>query len=502
MSLIDPFHAMLFRLQGAEPEPGLPGPETIPPPPSLKPPQEVIERLRLYFQNAWNEIVPQFTSEVGLYQLAVLILTGTAAFLIGHWGKKRLEALWTEPAGSQLKRLRARIRGVIPTALWALFLGLAMTAFAAVPYPYDILRIASNLLIAWVAIRLVSSVIGDAMLSRLIAFVGWAVAALAITGLLDPTMNAARALNLGLIGLPGLSLLRLLQAIALTGGLFWGALALSRFIQGQVTRSSRLPPSVRVLVTQVIRFTLLTMAVLVALSLVGINLTTLTVLTGAIGVGLGFGMRAIFENFISGIILIFEKSLKVGDYIELEDGTAGTVREVNMRSTIITTNDNIDILVPNSLFITGRVTNWTLRDASRRLRIPFGVAYGSDKEQVKAVALEAAENVRHTLKGVPGREPDCWLIGFGTSSLDFELIVWISDWAISRPARVKADYYWALETALGRHGIAIPFPQLDLHVIPRAPKQAGIIGVKPPEDEDGDEEAGEDASPAEPKAKA
>ncbi len=500
MSRLAHFQAIFFRLQEGEPEPTAPAPETVPPPPSLKPPQEVIERLRLYFQNAWNDIVPQFTSEVGLYQLAALLLTGIAAFLIGHWGKKRLDALWTEPAGSQLRRLRARIRGVIPTALWALFLGLAMTAFAAVPYPYpyDILRIASNLLLAWVAIRLVSSLIADAGFARFIAFIGWAVAALAITGLLDPTMDAARAVNLGFISLPGLNLLRLIQAIALTGGLFWAALLVSRLIQGQMTRSSRLPPSVRVLAIQVIRFALITLAILMALNIAGINLTTLTVLTGAIGVGLGFGLRAIFENFISGIILIFEKSLKVGDYVELEDGTAGTVREVNVRSTIITTNDNIDILVPNSLFITGRVTNWTLRDTSRRLRIPFGVAYGSDKDLVKTAALEAAEDVRHTLKSVPGREPDCWLVGFGASSLDFELIVWISDWSVSRPARVKADYYWALETALGRHGIAIPFPQLDLHVIPRVPKEPEIIGVEPLEEP----EAGEDASPAEPKAKA
>jgi potassium-dependent mechanosensitive channel len=106
--------------------------------------------------------------------------------------------------------------------------------------------------------------------------------------------------------------------------------------------------------------------------------------------------------------------------------------------------------------------------------------------------------VRHTLKSVPGREPDCWLVNFGDSSLDFELIVWISDWSVSRPSRVKADYFWALETALGKHGIAIPFPQLDLHVIPPKSADPEIIGVEPPEEA----EAGEEASHAEPKAKA
>ena len=482
--------ALIFRAQDVDPVPEE-APAITPPAPSLKPPQEAMERVRFYFQEAWNDLAPQLTSEVGLYQLAVLLSTGVFSFLVGRWLSRRVAERWIEPAGSQLKRLRARVLGVIWTALWAALVGMAMGVFATLALPYDLLRIASNLLLAWVAIRLISSLIADALFARFIAFLGWTIAALAITGLLNPTMEALASVNLGLMSLPNLSLLRLIQAILLTGGLFWAALLLSRLIQSQVTRSTRLPPSVRVLAIQVIRFALVTMAVLVALSLAGINLTTLTVLTGAIGVGLGFGLRAIFENFISGIILIFEKSLKVGDFVELEDGTSGTVREVNVRSTIITTNDNIDILIPNSLFITGRVTNWTLRDASRRLRIPFGVAYGTDKEMVKLAALEAAENVRHTLKSVPGREPDCWLVNFGASSLDFELIVWISDWSVSRPMRVKADYYWALETALGKHGIAIPFPQLDLHLIPPKTAAPDIIGVEPIDENDEDVDASE-----------
>lgn len=131
---------------------------------------------------------------------------------------------------------------------------------------------------------------------------------------------------------------------------------------------------------------------------------------------------------------------------------------------MITTNDNIDILVPNSEFVSGRVTNWTLREAHRRLRIPFGVAYGTDKNLVRQAALEAAESVPFTFTGSKAREPQVWLVGFGDSSLNFELVVWLTQDAVKRPGSVLAAYNWAIETALGNHEIEIPFPQRDLHL--------------------------------------
>ena len=146
----------------------------------------------------------------------------------------------------------------------------------------------------------------------------------------------------------------------------------------------------------------------------------------------------------------------------------GEVREVNIRNTVISTNDNIDIIVPNSEFVNGTVTDWTFRDAYRRLRIPFGVAYGTDKELGKA-GLEAAASVEHTLTGQPRWEPQIWLVGFGDSSLNFELVVWLTPTAVKRPAAVNAAYCWTLETALRRHGIEIPFPQRDLHIRTAAP---------------------------------
>jgi len=135
-----------------------------------------------------------------------------------------------------------------------------------------------------------------------------------------------------------------------------------------------------------------------------------------------------------------------------------------MRSTLITTNDNIDILVPNSEFVGGRVINWTLREAHRRLRVPFGVAYGTDKELVKKAVLEAAENVPWTLQKIKARQPQVWLVEFGDSSLNFELVVWLTPEAVKRPGAVQAAYLWEIETKLNEHGIEVPFPQRDLHL--------------------------------------
>jgi len=216
-------------------------------------------------------------------------------------------------------------------------------------------------------------------------------------------------------------------------------------------------------ISRLIHYGILTVGFLVALTAIGIDFTRFAILLSALGVGLGFGLQAIFSNFVSGLIILIEKSLKVGDFVDLESGVTGEVKEINIRSTLITTNDNVDILVPNSEFVSGRVINWTLRDTARRIHVPFGVAYGTDKELVKKAALEAADNVDYTLHSVEARKPQVWLTGFGDSSLDFELIVWLTDDAVKRPDTVNAAYNWAIETALGKYDIEIPFPQRDLH---------------------------------------
>jgi small-conductance mechanosensitive channel len=202
----------------------------------------------------------------------------------------------------------------------------------------------------------------------------------------------------------------------------------------------------------------------VALTSIGLDFSSLALVAGALSVGIGFGLQSIVNNFVSGLIILFEHSLRVGDYIELDTGLTGTVKAINVRSTLINTNDNIDIVVPNSEFVTTRLTNWTLGERILRVRIPFGVAYGSDKELVKKAALEAAAEVNFTLTNMKGREPDIWLVEFGDSSLNFLLLVWVNRQGARRPTRTRAAYLWALETKLNEYGIEIPFPQRDLHL--------------------------------------
>ena len=215
---------------------------------------------------------------------------------------------------------------------------------------------------------------------------------------------------------------------------------------------------------RLLHYLIMIAALLIGLGSIGLDFSNLALIAGALSVGIGFGLQSIVSNFVSGLILLFERSLKVGDYVELDSGLTGHVREINIRSTRINTNDNIDVLVPNSEFVTNRLTNWTLRESIARMRIPFGVAYGSDKEQVRDLALEAADKVEFTLKNMPGKSPEVWLVGFGDSSLDFELLIWVSRKGVARPGRIQAYYLWELHTVFTEHGIEIPFPQRDLHL--------------------------------------
>lgn len=236
-------------------------------------------------------------------------------------------------------------------------------------------------------------------------------------------------------------------------------------------------------VGRVLHYLLLLIGVIIALELLGVPASRFAVFAGAVGVGLGFGLQAIFNNFVSGLILLFDRSLKVGDFVELESGVHGEVHDIRIRATRILTNDNLDLLVPNSEFVSGRVVNWTHSEGSRRMRIPFGVAYGSDKERVKAAALEAAAEVPFTLTMEGARGPQVWLVGFGESSLDFELVVWLNADATKRPSAVRAAYNWALESALRRHLLEIPFPQRDLHVrswaVEAAPASPAMVRSAP-----------------------
>jgi small-conductance mechanosensitive channel len=246
------------------------------------------------------------------------------------------------------------------------------------------------------------------------------------------------------------------------------AALVSRLVRTTLARvSERWPGTDRAAlytVGRVAHYIFLGIGVSLGLSTIGVDFTNLAVVLGALGIGIGFGLQDIVANFIAGLVILFERHLRVGDFIELESGVSGEVKEIRIRATRVATNDNIDILVPNLEFVRGRVVNWTLDEGDRRIRVPFGVAYGTDKEVVRAAALEAADRTPHTLRGRPERRPQVWLVSLGDSSLDFELVVWLTPVAGKRPSLVHADYLWEIHSALVEHGIEIPFPQKDIHV--------------------------------------
>jgi small-conductance mechanosensitive channel len=204
-----------------------------------------------------------------------------------------------------------------------------------------------------------------------------------------------------------------------------------------------------------------------ALNSVGIDLSSLTILVGALSVGIGFGLQNIVSNFISGIILIFEKSIQVGNIIEISDQFRGRVTQINMRSSVINTFDNIDIIIPNSTLMQNNVINLTFSDDVRRLHIPFGVAYGTDSDLVNQVILDALKETSLVyINDDSSREPKIWMTGMGASSVDFKLLVWVN--ANTNKSGVDSsnisDFLIFIYKTLQKNNIEIPFPQMDVHI--------------------------------------
>jgi small-conductance mechanosensitive channel len=199
-------------------------------------------------------------------------------------------------------------------------------------------------------------------------------------------------------------------------------------------------------------------------SALGVDLSGLSLFAGALGVGLGFGLQGVVKEFISGLVLIFDRLIRIGDYLELQTGERGVVAEIGPRAVRLRNNDDRDVLVPNSRLIEQPVTNWTHQNSLRRMHIPFRVAYGSDKAAVRDAVLKAAHDVPFTMDDTPRRKTQVWLVGFGESAMSFELVVWPTLEAVKRPNAAHAAYTWAIEDALRHGGFEIPFPQQELRL--------------------------------------
>ncbi|WP_162147523.1 mechanosensitive ion channel family protein [Lebetimonas sp. JH292] len=221
-------------------------------------------------------------------------------------------------------------------------------------------------------------------------------------------------------------------------------------------------------------YTIIFLSFIFSLKIAGLDLSSLAIIAGALSVGIGFGLQNIVSNFVSGIILMFEKTIKVDDYIEIDENTRGKVIDISMRSTVIRTNDNIDLIIPNQDFIQNKVINWTLGDEIVRFRIPFGVAYGSNIEKVEKIVLEAIDKSSLPFLRKEQYKPLVVFIEMADSSLNFELFVWVRGEYAMMPRRTRSKFLKVVYNALNEAGITIPFPQQDLHIKDTVPFEIKI----------------------------
>jgi small-conductance mechanosensitive channel len=280
-----------------------------------------------------------------------------------------------------------------------------------------------------------------------------------------------------MIGTVEINLSRLAIALLIVIAAWWLSSRLERAVRGLSAHGkvTRMSSTAAYAMGRIVRYVGIVIGVLISLHVLGVELTTVAIFGGAVGVGIGIGLQSIFNNFLSGLVLLFEKTLKVGDFVELESGVVGRVAEIDMRYTRITTNDLVDVIVPNSEFTENRVRNWSYGEQTRRIHVPFGVAYGADKNAVREAGIAAATAVEGSVLTEP-RTPDVWLVGLGESTLNFELVVWVTPALLTAPSRANAMYIWAIHDELVKRIIEIPFAQRDLHL------RSGTLELRLPHD--------------------
>jgi len=324
---------------------------------------------------------------------------------------------------------------------------------------------AISLMNAWIVVRLITLVIQSGFWSRVAFYVAWPIAALDAFGALGPVVEQMHRLALPLgsnqAGQPvSISLFDVVRTLFFFVILLWGSSLVSRVVQQRIERVEELSPSLRALLIKLLNVVLPIVALLIAFHIVGFNLATLAVFSGAMGLGIGLGLQRIVANFIAGFTLLADKSIKPSDVIEI-DGKFGWVTSMQARYVALRTRDGMELLVPNERFMTEGVINWSRSDEVVRLHAPFGVSYRTkDLRQVQALAREAASAAARV---VVHPAPVCNLTGFAESSVTFDLRFWIRDPA-NGIANVRSEVLMGLWERLHAHGIEIPYPQRDLHV--------------------------------------
>jgi small-conductance mechanosensitive channel len=396
-----------------------------------------------------------------LLQLGLILLAGAIGTVTGILIRRRLNlTALTMGWPPLLRQFTRHVVANLGTIVFIAVLVVMHAAMLAVTWPSAsyLLGVAVSLATAWVVIALVAGLIRNQFVYRLVAVSAWTIAALSILGLMQPVMAALDSVGIFVGGLRVTPLLVIKTTVLLLLTL-WAANVASDFFEKRVHGVRELTPSIQVLIGKLIRLLLITFAILIVLSTVGIDFSALAFFSGAVGVGLGFGLQKIVSNLVSGIILLADKSIKPGDVITVGD-SFGWVESMGARYTAVVTRDGREFLIPNEDFVTQRVINWSYSNDEVRIDVEFGVAYASDPHKVIALALEAIKSVKRVL---PTPAPVCHLKAFGDSSLDFVLRFWIRD-PIDGLTNVRGQVLLALWDILKREGIEIPFPQRDINM--------------------------------------
>ena len=407
-----------------------------------------VERWAVYATDPWLA-----------YQVALIVLLFITAKFLGKKIEARLE--------SRARSIRGHpglLRVVVATmrrADWILFVVMmfaAITIMRAATWPSRswLLAIALWLALTWVVVAILSRVIRNRLAARSVAWMVWIYAALVILGLHDRAALFLDSLAMP-VGNVRISVLTVIKTAVFLTAAVWVATVAGNYFDERVQKSADLTPSIRVLIGKVAKFGLIIIAGLGALTAVGVVLTALTVFSGAVGVGLGFGLQKVVSNFISGVIMLMDKSIKPGDTISLGE-TFGWIRELRARFVSVVTRDGREYLIPNEDFVTQQVINWSFSDELVRLDVAFGVSYDADPHVVSELAIKAAMTVGRV---EAARRPVCWLTGFGESSLDFVLRFWIHD-PQQGLTNVRGKVLLALWDTFKENGVQIPYPHREI----------------------------------------
>jgi small-conductance mechanosensitive channel len=417
---------------------------------------DVLDFLHAAARSVGAEVTsPWFYLQLGLVMAGAGIAFAAGTAIRAHTDLSTLAKDWPSPLRMMVHVLVA----YSSTAVFAVLMRLARFVMVASTWPSRsyLLAISTKLALAWLAIRLVTSVIRNEFIVRLVSITAWLVAALSIIGQLDPTIDALDSVSVAFGGLRLTPFLVIKLAVLLSVALWLTNIA-SNFAETEITRSSDLTPSIQVLLIKIVRLALMALAVAMTLSAVGIDLSALAIFSGAAGVGIGFGLQKIVANFISGIILLVDKSVKPGDLVTIGD-SSGRISAMKTRYISVAAGDGREFLIPNEDLVTQKVTNWTYTDKNTLVKVNFGTNYDADPRLVCKLAAEVAAAAPRATKG---KTPNCILTEFTEAGMKFSLTFWIAD--PDGMDNVKSDVMLSLWDVFKREGIRVPYPVREIRI--------------------------------------